>query len=177
MRLVKIKMEQSSQDIRAFLIAETFRFIDRVVTLPGLRRITLLGSIVTPKADPKDVDILISIDDDADLTALATAARKLKGATQGKNKGADIFLANPVGEYIGRICHWSRCGPQFRSTCDAWNCGVRHYLHDDFGEIRLNAPLVKEPPLEIWPAVIYRQKVADDLLPFLAKYEVSRGET
>jgi hypothetical protein len=169
-------MEQSSQGIRAFLIAEAFRFIDRVVPLPGLRRIALLGSILSLKANPKDVDVLVTIDDDADLTALATAARRLKGMAQGKNKGADIFLANPAGEYIGRVCHWSRCGPQFRSTCDAWNCGVRHYLHDDFGDIRLNPRLVKEPPLEIWPAVIYRQCVADDLLPFLAKYEgISRG--
>ncbi len=169
-------MEQSNQDIRAFLMAEAFQFIDRVVTLPGLRRIAMLGSIVTPKANPKDVDILITVDDDADLTALAKASRRLKGIAQGKNKGADIFLANPAGEYIGRVCHWKDCGPHFRSTCDALNCGVREYLHDDFGDIRLNPRLVKEPPLEIWPTVIYRQKVADDLLPFLAKYEVSRGE-
>lgn len=169
-------MEQRNQDIRAFLITEAFKFIDRVVTLPGLRRVAMLGSILTPKANPKDVDILITIDDEADLTALGKASRSLKGIAQGKNRGADIFLANPTGEYIGRVCHWSRCGPQFRSTCDAWNCGVRQYLHDDFGDIRLKLRLVKEPPLEIWPTVIYRQKVADDLLPFLAKYEVSRRD-
>jgi hypothetical protein len=169
-------MGKSNQDIRDFLITEAFHFIDRVVKLPGVRRIALLGSIVTSKTDPKDVDILVTVDDDADLAALATASRRLKGKAQGKNKGADIFLANPAEEYIGRVCHWNRCGPQFRSICDARNCGVRHYLHDDFGDIRLSPHLVKEPPLEIWPAVIFRQKVADDLLPFLAKYEVSRGE-
>ena len=163
-------MGQSNQSVRAFLITEAFRFIDRVVTIPGLRRIALLGSIVTPKVDPKDVDILITIDNDTDLTVLATAARRLKGLAQGMNKGADIFLANPDGLYIGRICHWSRCGPQFRSTCDAWNCGVRHYLHDDFDDIRLSSHVVKEPPLVIWPMVIYRQKIADDLRPFLVKY-------
>ncbi len=167
----KIRMEQSSQDIRIFLITETFRFIDRVVSIPGLRRIAMLGSILTTKVDPKDVDLLISVDDVTDLTTLATASRKLKGATQTRNKGADIFLANPAGEYIGRVCNWRNCGPQFRSSCDAWNCGVRHYLHDDFGDIRLNPLLVKEPPLEIWPTVIYRQSVAEDILPFLAKYE------
>ena len=169
-------MEQSSQDIRTFLITEAFRFIDRVVAIPGLRRIAMLGSILTTKIDPKDVDLLVTVDDDADLTALATASRRLKGVTQSRNKGADVFLANPAGEYIGRVCHWRNCGPQFRSSCDAWNCGVRHYLHDDFGDIRLNPLLVKEPPLEIWPTVIYRQSVAEDLLPFLAKYEVNRGE-
>jgi hypothetical protein len=162
-------MEQSSIDLRAFLIAEAFRFIDRIVALPGLRRIALLGSIITPKVDPKDVDILIRVNDDADLTALAAAARKRKGAAQTRNRSADIFLANPAGQYIGRVCHWRNCGPHFRASCDAWNCGMRHYLQDDFGDIRLDPVLVKEPPLEIWPTVIYRQWVADDLLPFLAK--------
>lgn len=165
-------MIQNSQEVRAFLITESFRFIDRVISLPGVKRVALLGSIVIPIADSKDVDILIAIDNDTDLTALATVARRLIGIVQGKNKGADIFLANPAGEYIGRVCHWRSCGPQFRSTCDAWNCGVRPYLLDDFGDIRLNSHLVKEPPLEIWPTLIYRQKVADDLLPFLSRYEV-----
>lgn len=164
-------MDQNNQDIRCFLITESFRFIDKAVTFPGIRRVALLGSIITPKVNPKDVDILITIDNDIDLTALATAARRLKGILQGKNEEADIFLANPSDEYIGRICHWKSCGPQFRSTCDAWNCGVRHYLHDDFDDIRLNAHLVKEPPLEIWPTIIYRQKIAEDLLPFLSKYK------
>jgi hypothetical protein len=112
-------MIQNSQEVRAFLITESFRFIDCVISLPGVKRGALLGSIVTSIADLKDADILIAIDNDTDLTALATAARRLKGIVQGKNKGADIFLANPAGEYIGRVCHWKSCVPQFRSTCDA----------------------------------------------------------
>ena len=170
-------MQQSDSDIRAFLIAEAFRFIDRIVTLPGLRRIAMLGSLTSSKADPKDVDILITIDDEADLTALATAARKLKGAAQTKNKGADVFLANPAGQYIGRICHWRDCGPGIRASCDARNCGRRHYLHDDLDEINLDPSLVKEPPLEIWPTVVSRQSVASDLLPFLSKFEANRGRS
>jgi hypothetical protein len=169
-------MQQSDQEIRAFLIAETFRFIDRILTIPGLRRIAIVGSLTTSKVDPKDIDILITIDDKADLTALATAARKLKGAAQTKNKGADVFLANPLGQYIGRICHWRNCGPGIRASCDARNCGRRHYLHDDLDEINLAHLLVKEPPLEIWPTVVYRQSVASDLLPFLSRFDVSRGK-
>src|SRR5688572_25367190 len=108
-------MQSNDEDIRAFLIAEVFRFIDRIVAIPGLRRIAMVGSLLSSKADPKDVDILITIDNEADLTALATAARSLKGITQSKNKGADVFLANPAGQYIGRICHWRRCGPGIRA--------------------------------------------------------------
>ena len=136
----------------------------------------MLGSLITSKADPKDVDILITIDDEADLTALAMVTRKLKGAAQTKNKGADVFLANPAGQYIGRICHWRNCGPGIRAACDAQNCGRRHFLHDDFEDVNLDSLLVKEPPLEIWPTVVYRQSVASDLLPFLARFEVKRNK-
>jgi len=170
-------MQQSNQDVRAFLITEAFRFIDRIVTIPGLRRIAMIGSLISSKAEPKDVDILITIDDEVDLTALASTARKLKGAAQTMNKGADVFLANPAGQYIGRICHWRNYGPGIRASCDAYNCGRRHYLHDDLEDIALDPVLVKEPPLEIWPTIIYRQSVASDLLPFLSKFEVSRSES
>ena len=169
-------MEQSNQDIRAFLITEAFRFIDRIVTIPGLRRIAMIGSITTFKADPRDIDLLITIEDAADLSVLATATRKLKGAAQTKNKGADVFLANPAGQYIGRICHWRDCGPGIRASCDARNCGRRHHLHDDLDDINLDALLVKEPPIEILPTVVYRQSVPNDLLSFLSKFELSRGK-
>ena len=171
-----IEMQPIDEDVRAFLIAEAFRFIERIVGIHGVRRIAMLGSLLSSKADPKDVDILITVDDEADLTALATAARRLKGITQSKNKGADVFLANSAGQYIGRICHWRRCGPKFRATCDARSCGRREYLHDDLDDINLDPLLVKEPPLEIWPSVVYRQSVARDLLPFLARFEVNRSE-
>jgi len=169
-------MQPIDEDVRAFLIAEAFRFIERIVDIPGVRRIAMLGSLLSSKANPKDVDLLITVDDEADLSSLAKSARRLMGMAQSKNRGADVFLANSAGQYIGRICHWSRCGPHFRATCDARNCGMREYLHDDLDDIKLDSRLVKEPPLEIWPSVVARQSVAKDLLPFLAKYEVYRSE-
>jgi len=171
-----MEMQPIDEDVRAFLIAEAFQFIERIIAIPGVRRIAMLGSLLSSKANPKDVDLLINVDDETDLTALAKSARRLKGMAQSKNKGADVFLANLAGQYIGRICHWSQCGPQFRATCDARNCGVREYLHDDFDDINLDPRAVKEPPLEIWPSVVYRQSVARDLLPFLARYEVNSSE-
>ncbi len=169
-------MQPSDNDVRWFLLTEAFRFIDRVVAIPGLRRIAMVGSLISSKVDPNDIDILITVDDEADLSILAAAARKLKGAAQTKNKGADVFLANPAGQYIGRICHWRNCGPGIRASCDARNCGRRHYLHDDLDDINLNPLLVKEPPLEIWPVVIYRQSIAQDLLSFLVRFEVNSNE-
>ncbi len=169
-------MQPNDENVRAFLIAEAFRFIERIIGIPGVERIAILGSILSSNAQPKDVDLLVTVDDEADLTVLAKSSRRLKGMAQSKNRGADVFLANSAGQYIGRICHWSRCAPQFRATCDARSCGVREYLHDDFDDIKLDARLVKEPPLEIWPSVVARQSVASDLKPFLAKYEVNRSE-
>jgi predicted nucleotidyltransferase len=34
--------------------------------------IALIGSIVTAKPTPKDIDLLVTVTDDADLTSLAT---------------------------------------------------------------------------------------------------------
>lgn len=164
-------MHQTDLDIRAFLIAETFRFIKRVVKIPGIKRIAIIGSLVRSKTNPKDADILITINDEADLTTLATAARTLKGVAQSQNKGADIFLANPSGKYIGRICHWRTCGPGIRASCDARHCGRRLYLHDDLDDIKLDPMLVRQPPVEVWPTVICRQDVASDLLPYLSSFE------
>lgn len=164
-------MQQNDSDIRAFLLAETFRFVDRVAAMPGIKRIAIIGSLTTNKSNPKDANILVTVEDDADLTVLATASRRLMGLAQSKNKGADIFLANPSGEYIGRICHWRECGPGIRASCDALHCGRRHFLHDDLDDINLDPLLVREPPLEVWPKVIRRQNVPCDLQTYLSRLQ------
>ena len=169
-------MRQNDFDIRTFLLNETFRFIKRVAVMPGIKRIALIGSLTTNKPDPKDADILVTVEEDADLTALATAGRRLKGLAQSKNRGADIFLANPSGEYIGRICHWRRCGPGIRATCDAHHCGKRHFLHDDFDDIRLDTTVVREPTVEVWPKSVCRQVIPSDLQAYLSSFESGKDE-
>ena len=168
-------MQQPEPDIRAFLITETFRFIGRAMAMPGVRRIALVGSLTKEKLDPKDADILVTVDDDADLTGLATAARKLKGTAQTKNKGADIFLASPDGRYIGRICHWRECGPGIRTSCDARRCGGRHFLHDDLDDVALGSMLVNEPPVEVWSALVCRRAVPSDLMSYLSRFQSGVG--
>jgi hypothetical protein len=165
-----MNMQQAGSNIRDFLITESFRFIALIKPLPGILRIALLGSLTQLKTDPKDTNILVTVTNEMDLAALAAAARKLKGLAQSRTKGADVFLADPEGHYIGRICHWRQCGPHFRSSCDAQHCGQRIYLHDDFEDIQLNPQLVKKPPLEVWPEIVVRGMIAGDLLAALDQF-------
>ncbi|MBI4316907.1 MAG: hypothetical protein HY675_00335 [Chloroflexi bacterium] len=154
--------------IRGKLIAETVAFARKGSQLPGVVRIALIGSLTTSKPDPKDADLLVTATDDADLAPLATLGRRLKGRAQGMNLGADIFLCDPRGNYLGRICNWKECGPGIRASCDALHCGRRHYLHDDFADIKLDRSLILAPPLELWPTFVARVPLPEDLRRALA---------
>jgi len=149
--------------VRAFLLSEVLRFVERARTCPGVRRIALVGSLAREENSPKDADVLVIVDEDADLAPLATAGRRLKGRAQSRNKGADIFLADPSGNYIGRTCHWRECHPGIRVACDARHCGRRPFLHDDLDDVTLNAVLVKAPPVELWPKVVRRVYIPSDV--------------
>jgi hypothetical protein len=118
--------------------------------------------------------MLVTVDDDTDLMPLATAGRKLKGHAQSRNKGADIFLANPSGNYIGRICHWRECRPGIRASFDARHCGRRPFLHDDLDDVTLDASLIKTPPLELWPKIVRRVELPGDVETLLAQPIVRR---
>jgi predicted nucleotidyltransferase len=156
-------LAETELTIRAVLLSEVRQFVARARFFPGVRRIALIGSLATHKDDPKDADVLVTVDDDADLTHLATAGRRLKGHAQSRNRGADIFLVDPFGNYIGRICHWRECYPGVRASCDARHCGRRAFLHDDLDDVTLDASLIKTPPLELWPKIVRRAEIPDDV--------------
>jgi hypothetical protein len=129
-----------------------------------------LGSLATAKAIPKDVDLLVTIDWTMDLTQLARAGRRLQGLAQTINLGADIFLADSAGPYLGRICHYRECHP--RVACHAPHCGLRAHLNDDLHLVKLSKDLLTSPPIELWPKVIRRLTVPEDLEEILlAKLE------
>jgi hypothetical protein len=154
---------KSELTVREVLLAGVRQFVERAKLFPGVRRIALIGSLATEKSDPKDTDVLITVDDDADLTPLATAGRKLKGYAQTRNKGADIFLADPFNNYLGRTCHWRNCRPGIRASCDARHCGRRAFLHDDLDDVTLDASLITTPPLELWPKIVRRVELPSDV--------------
>jgi hypothetical protein len=161
----------SESTIRDGLLSYVQRFVESACLCPGVRRIALIGSLATDKENPKDADLLVIVEDDADLTPLATAGRRLKGHAQSRNKGADIFLADPAGNYIGRICHWRDCRPGIRALCDARHCGRRVFLHDDLDAVTLDASLIKAPPLELWPKIVRRAELPSDVERRLVKVD------
>ena len=154
---------QELVDIRLDLVAAVLDFVGSVRGLPGVLRIALIGSLTTDRLDPKDADLLVTVADDADLGALAKAARRMQGRAQSSNRGADIFLLDPRGRYIGRTCQWKDCVPGIRQSCDALHCGQRHYLHDDLGAVTLPREITDSPAIELWPGLVTRVPVPQDL--------------
>jgi len=159
----------SELPLRSFLLTEVLRFVKRASKYPGVQRIALVGSLTRNKVDPKDADVLVTVDDEADLASLASAGRTLKGRAQSRNKGADIFLANPSGHYIGRTCHWKECRPGIRAVCDARHCGRRAFLHDDLDDVTLDQTLINAPPIELWPNIVCRVEMPSDVESKLVK--------
>lgn len=151
-------------DLRKIMFTEVRRFVRFARDLPGLQRIALIGSLASDKEFPKDIDLLVTIADDCDLAVLATLSRQLTGHMAAHSAGADVFLASPDGEYLGRICLWKRCGPGIRSSCDALSCGVRHYLHDDLQTIQLSKELILQPPVQLWPETAIASACPSDVL-------------
>ena len=107
--------------------------------------------------------MLVTVADDADLTLLAAHGRKLLGHCQSRNRGGEVFLANPGGDYLGRLCSWKRCALDIRVSCDALHCGRRLYLHDDLSTIRLPSSLIAAPLIELWPQILTRATVPPDV--------------
>ncbi|MBU0493426.1 MAG: hypothetical protein KKA73_12005 [Chloroflexi bacterium] len=161
--LVEPEPVRESPSLRPVFIAETLAFMRAASQLPGVLRIALLGSLTTAEPDPDDVDLLVTITDDMDVAPLATLGRQLKGHLQQHNRGADIFLADPRGRYLGRTCPWRDCQPGIRQSCDALHCGQRPYVHDDLATIRLDEALIAAPPIELWPQVVVRGPVPADV--------------
>jgi hypothetical protein len=141
----------------------------------GVTRIALIGSLTTEEPDPKDVDLLVTVTDDMDLAPLARLGRKLQGHAQSLARGGEVFLADPRDNYLGRTCPCKRCGPSIRISCDALHCGRRPYLHDDLETISLDKSLILAPPVELWPQIVTRvpvpQDVEQELLLPLREYQ------
>ncbi|MCX5662372.1 MAG: hypothetical protein NTW19_22055 [Planctomycetota bacterium] len=157
-------MSSPAAPIRDHLLLAVRQFVDRARVIPGVRRIALIGSLATAKPDPKDADVLVWFDDDADLAPLADAGRKLKGTTQQRNHGADVFIASAAdGRYVGRTCRYRDCQPGIRMSCRTPTCGRREYLCDDLQNLTLGANVLASPPVDLWPSPTCHTRVPADV--------------
>jgi hypothetical protein len=150
-------------EIRTQLVAEVLAFVLGASKLPGISQIALIGSLTTRKLDPKDADLLVTVTDDAHLEPLAQLGRKLQGHATALGRGGEVFLVDAQNTYLGRICPWKECAPSIRMRCDALHCGQRAYLHDDLEAIQLKSSLIAAPPLELWPEVLARVSIPQDI--------------
>ena len=157
---------------RSHLLAAALAFVRSARGLPGIERIALIGSILTDKPEPKDIDLLVTISDSADLRVLAGIGRRLKGTTQQFNRGADIFVALRDGRYVGRTCSYRDCHP--RRACGGTGCGQARYLRDDLDVVTLPADLVLDPPVELWPRVRTNGVIPADVTVFLDQLRSDR---
>jgi len=153
---------QRRNESRRHLLEGPAAFVDRVKRIHGVERIALIGSLASSKSEPNDVDLLLTIATRNIVPQIAAAGRKLKGHAQRINRGADVFLADSDGAYLGRTCPWRECEPGLRIGCEAQHCGT--YLYDDLQVVELSQQMVASPPLEIWPAVVVRQDIPADVL-------------
>jgi len=158
---------------RAPLLQAVLRFVLEARNCRGVLRIALVGSLTTAKPLPKDADVLVTIEDGLDLGPLASAARRLKGAAQQMNLGADIFLADAQGRYMGRICRYRECHP--RVACRAQHCGRQAHLNDDLHVVTLSHELISSPPVEVWPEIRRRVPAPGDVEELLLAALASDG--
>ncbi len=162
--------QPSVPDPRHRLLTAVLAFVQAARSLSRIHRIALLGSLTTDKPLPKDADVLVVIDANIDLAPLARIGRRLKGTAQTINLGADIFLADEAGRYLGRVCHYREC--HARVACRALHCGRRQHLNDDLQMVTLSSDLIAAPPIDMWPRILARCAVpADTAVLLLAKLE------
>ena len=167
-----IRLSEPSR--RPELLSAGLDFVRAAIKIPGVRQVSLIGSICTNRSKPKDIDFLVVIADDIAFEALATVGRRLKGTTQRVNRGADIFLVNDRGEYIGRVCHYRECWP--RRACQALHCGMVPHLNDDLEALRLSSDIIEAPPLTVWPTVERRCHLPADVEAFVRQLTAPSDE-
>jgi hypothetical protein len=158
--------DRSSAEVRGTLLRLALAFVRSASSIPGVQRIALLGSLVSAKARPKDADLLITIRPDVDIGALAKCGRQLKGGAQSAiNSTADVFLADDLNRYLGRVCEFRECFPRIR--CLARHCGARQHLRDDLDVLTLDPALIADPPLILHPHVHASAEIPADVRALL----------
>ena len=101
------------ESVRRFLLSEVLRFAECARECPGVRRIALVGSLARDKDDPKDADVLVTVDEDATSPVWPRPDDDSRGGLKFEIKGPTSFLpihlavtsvASAIGASAGRVC-------------------------------------------------------------------------
>jgi len=149
-------------DRGALLLAAQW-FFNRAIKLESITRIALIGSICTDKQHPKDIDILLTIKPDADISSISKLKRQMSGRSQRGLLGADIFLMEE-GSYIGRPCRFREPHPRVGCAQDGLRCDFdRPFLCDTSNSFELKNEVITSPPIILYPRLLAARKIPADI--------------
>src|SRR2546426_2914510 len=92
-------MIEDQPKVRDSLLEAALGFVQSAARLSGIRCIALIGSIVSDRPSPKDIDLVVYVADDADLAPLASTARRLQGRLQRDRKSTRLNSSHLVISY------------------------------------------------------------------------------
>ena len=140
---------------RALLLA-VCSFVRAARICPGVRRIALMGSLVTNKPIPKDADVLVTIDDTTDLTGLARAASAPQGVCS-NHQPSSLMRLGVTSDAFASIASAIRAWHASPSIADAAPTSTMTHV------VTLSKELLAAPPIDLWPDVVRRLKVPPDV--------------
>ena len=159
-----------ASNIRAAFIRNALEFAEKISQLEGVRRIAIVREITTPMKNPEILCLVVTVSEDAPIKPIADAGRKLKSRMQSMPTaaGADVFLASETHEYLGRTCSYRECHP--RAACQGSQCNGT-FVNNDFHVFTLEKEVIQSPPVEVFPQVIIRSRIPDDLRRALEEHQ------
>ena len=147
---------------RSALLKAAEWFLANIAKHDNVEKVAFCGSICTEKEHPKDIDVLVYLKSDADISRIAELKRKFEGRIARNSMGADVFLIEN-GKYIGRACRYKE--PWVRVICaqEKLCCADRLHLCDTTGAFTLKQELVDNPPVVVLPEFSPMIQVPEDL--------------
>lgn len=145
--------ERTKLSDRQVLLEAARWFSEQAAELEEVVQVALVGSLCTPKRNPHDVDLVVTVRPGADFKRLAKLGRSLRGRIQRGRLGADVFLVED-GRYIGRTCHYREPWPRVRcisarNMCDS----ERAFVCDTSRNFTLRREVFEAPPLVLYPEI------------------------
>lgn len=156
--------------IRTIFIQHALEFAEQLSRKQGVLRVAIVREITQPVKEPEILCLLVTISEEAPIRPIADIGRKLAGRmlSMPRAAGSDLFLANEQHEYLGRTCLYRECHPRVR--CEGNQCNGS-YICNDFHVFTLEKEVIQSPPVEVFPRVVIRDRIPNDLRRALEEYQ------